>query len=405
MDANGKLSVANIDVAGAFSATSGAFGSQTIQTTGAPGVTLRRTENDTTEREIASYQLGSGTSAKGSLRVVGGGANDVQTMRFYVNDVLTFQWTGALFTHSVDTLFGAFGIRADTDGYFDITEISAPSAPSSNVARAYARDDGSGTTRLYFKDSAGRESRFQPAADRQIFTGSGTWTKPTEGQTTALIEMWGGGGSGALFDIDGPGGGGAYSRKIIALASLSASVTVTVGSGGTVPGSGLGNPGGTTTFGSYLSAFGGGGGGASNSTNGDGGGGGGLTSAGATGNGSTGGAGGTPRGVHGSDTWGAVLNANPFGGAGGDSSSGVGQHAFLGGGSGGGSVVFGDSIGGSSIFGGGGGAADSGFGSSTGGTSIYGGNGGANAVAGTAPGGGGGRRAAGARGEVRITCW
>ena len=37
------------------------------------------------------------------------------------------------------------------------TEISAPSSPSSNDILLYAKDNGSGGTRLYTKDSAGTE--------------------------------------------------------------------------------------------------------------------------------------------------------------------------------------------------------------------------------------------------------
>ena len=43
-------------------------------------------------------------------------------------------------------------------GYFDISEISVPSNPSANIARFYSKDNGSGTTKLYFRDSAGTET-------------------------------------------------------------------------------------------------------------------------------------------------------------------------------------------------------------------------------------------------------
>jgi hypothetical protein len=40
---------------------------------------------------------------------------------------------------------------------FDLPEISTPADPAANVARVYCRDDG-GTTKVYFRDSAGVET-------------------------------------------------------------------------------------------------------------------------------------------------------------------------------------------------------------------------------------------------------
>lgn len=397
MDASGKLKLnADLSVTGSLTATSGKFNPQTLSGTGAARLILRRTENDTTERELATYSSGSGSGAKGSLRAVGGGANDVQTMRFYVNDVLTFQWTGTLFTHSLDTLFGAAGIRADADGFLDLPEISSPTAPAANVARVYSRD-ASGVTGLYLKDASGSELPFQTPVDRQVFTASGTWTKPTQGQTQALIECWGAGGAGKTSS-DGGGGGGAYSKIYISIASVSAAVSITVGSGGT---GSSGSGGGNSSFGTYLNAFGGGG--ASGTFNGAGGSGGGLTSAGITVTASNGGDGGGPNGFLSTNKWGLGYTlatdtggySNPFGGGGGDN-QGDNQSISLFGGAGGSS--FGDGC--ISVFGGGGGSDTSG------GQSIYGGNGGSNGVSGSAPGGGGGNNGgSGARGEVRVTCW
>jgi hypothetical protein len=42
-------------------------------------------------------------------------------------------------------------------GYQDFTEIAAPSAPPADTARFYAKDNGSGVTKLYYKDSANTE--------------------------------------------------------------------------------------------------------------------------------------------------------------------------------------------------------------------------------------------------------
>ena len=88
----------------------------------------------------------------------------------------------------------------------------------------------------------------------QIFSSTGTWTKPTDVRYIH-VQVVGGGGGGSGH---GEGGGaGGYSEKVIDVQSVS-SVAVTVS--GEVNGtyySGAGDNGGTSSFGSYLSASGG----------------------------------------------------------------------------------------------------------------------------------------------------
>lgn len=190
---------------------------------------------------------------------------------------------------------------------------------------------------------------------RQVFTASGTWSKPGVG-SMAFVEMWGGGGGGG---DDGGGGGGGYVNFFIPLASLSSSVTVTVGAGGIArPSPGQpGGDGGATSFGPY-SVTGGKGGSAAVDLPANG--------------------GGVDGGKYLNNEW---HPPGPWGGGAGShtgAGQGGGQGAAYGGGGGGG-------VGGSQ------------------GSSTFGGNGGAAGSSGVAPAGGGGTVAAGARGEVRVT--
>lgn len=215
--------------------------------------------------------------------------------------------------------------------------------------------------------------------DIQIFTSSGTWTKPSRG-TWAFIQVFGAGGSGGRYDASVPaggGGGGACAQGWFLLSTLSSSETVTVGAGGAAKTTAVsGDAGGDSSFGSILAARGGAGGGAGGSTSN-----------------ATGGGAGTIDNYN-LPTIAYNNDGTPSDGASGG--SGGGGNGRRGGFSGQG--------------GGGGGGGPSG----NGGKSGNGGNGGAGGtttgIAGSTPGGGGGgsgsnsagTSGAGARGEVRI---
>ena len=216
----------------------------------------------------------------------------------------------------------------------------------------------------------------------QSFSSSGTWNKPGYG-TMALIEVWAGGGSGGsrtTTGLTGGGAGGGYNSRIIPLSSLGETETVTIGDGGVgVSGNSNGNPGGNTSFGSYVSAYGGGAG--QNDP---------ATVTGGTGGGSIA----------------AEIPTTPISGAGGTNAAG--GHGELSGGGAGGNFD-----GGKANKGGGGGAGtNSGSGAGAGGTSVNGGAGGAgntagSATAGSVPGGGGGgsntgTSGAGGKGQARV---
>jgi len=73
-----------------------------------------------------------------------------------------FEWiqrSPSLLSHNHTTVAADGGILTDDehDGFSEYTEIAAPSAPSSDKVRVYARDD-SGTSKLYYKRSDNTET-------------------------------------------------------------------------------------------------------------------------------------------------------------------------------------------------------------------------------------------------------
>jgi hypothetical protein len=85
----------------------------------------------------------------------------------------------------------------------------------------------------------------------QVFTSSGTYTRPT-GLVRAKITVVGGGGGGSNSNPGTGGGGGGAAIKLIESATIGSSQIVTIGSGGTAASSG-----GTSSIGALLSATGG----------------------------------------------------------------------------------------------------------------------------------------------------
>jgi hypothetical protein len=91
--------------------------------------------------------------------------------------------------------------------------------------------------------------------DRQVFTASGTWTKPSNAATGDLVMVWGigGGGSGASdstgTNAKGGIGGSGFIYRIEDIDTLAATLAVTIGAGAAANASGVGDAGGNTSIG------------------------------------------------------------------------------------------------------------------------------------------------------------
>lgn len=336
-------------------------------------------------------------------------SGDIVAPRIYLCGRTNGEWR-VLTSLPVDLATQVSGILAVANGGSGRADATAYGVICGGTTSTGAHQSVSvGTSgHMLTSNGAGALPSFQNYAgvNRQAFTASGTWNKPSGFHADSPVQILGGGGGGGgarggSGNGAGGGAGGGHNEIWVRLGDLGSTETVTIGSGGagaTADGT-SGSAGGTSFFGSHMSVFGGGAGSFNGGTDGGGGGGGGgATSAGGNGDGSgNGGDGGGPNGAAGGSVNGSGGSSNSGwggGGGGGGNDSGGGTSAgssYAGGGGGGGAsnAAGNGGAGGSSIKGGGGGGGGSDGGSGgAAGTSFMGGNGGAGATGAVAGGNG-----------------
>lgn len=253
VDSNGQLS-------------SLGFGTATqVLTSGGPGVSPSWSAAASGTVTSVSGTTNRITSTGGTAPVIDIDAAYVgQTSITTLGTVNTGTWNAT----AIATTHGGTGLTAYTTG--DTLYTSA-----TNVLSALAI----GSTGNILTVAGGIPSWAPPATfsrvNIQTFTSSGTYT-PTSGMKYCIVELIGGGGGGggaaltsaAQCAAAGGGAGGQYARMFFSAATIGASQTVTVGTGGTAGAAtpANGGTGVTSVFGAFFQASGGNGGALSNAT-------------------------------------------------------------------------------------------------------------------------------------------
>lgn len=163
---------------------------------------------------------------------------------------------------------GASTVNVNSIGSKSITTIDGAALSGGEI-------NGNVTIRYNLSDDAFHIIQVGAAPLLQIFTSSGSYSKPDGLKFIEVIVIGGGGGGGGVsgdnvsyYAAAGSGGGGGASIKRIFASALSISETITIGAGGSggAAGANNGSAGGTSSFGAHCSATGGDGGSGKNGT-------------------------------------------------------------------------------------------------------------------------------------------
>jgi hypothetical protein len=166
--------------------------------------------------------------------------------------------------------------KIDASAAIALSKLATDPSDASNLASGTVPTArlGSGTassSTILYGDSSWAAAPSSGFNSVQVFTSSGTWTKPGTGITKVIVEVQGAGGGGAsdtTVNYAHTGAGGGYAKKFLDVSSISTS-TITVGAGGAgIVNAGTPNDGGNSIWadGTNTITGNGGGGGSPNSS-------------------------------------------------------------------------------------------------------------------------------------------